>query len=165
MKEWYSQNRENADKPFASLGFLATSITRSLRELKPTTSKKIRKQVHTTAQLYWDGHFYSGVATELGITGLRLELDSKKSLSNDDRLLGKKDLETMQNVKPLVGLLLTQGESTSPTRFVAEINLVEEEHGKVTIELIFPEKFRNKQSPKIKQFLRSNLEDNLGRVA
>ena len=164
VNEWYSQNRENADKPIASLGFLATSITRSLRELKPASTKKVRKQVNTTAQLYWDGHFFSGVATELGVTGLRLELDSKKSLSSDNRLLGKKDLETMQNVKPLVGLLLSQSEDSSPTRFVAEINLVEEERGKVSIELNFPEKFRNRQSPKIKQFLKNNLED-MGRVA
>ena len=157
VEEWYSQNREDADKPIASLGFLAASITRSLRELKPTKTKKIRKQVHTNAQLYWDGHFFSGVATELGITGLRLELDSKKAISNDSRLLGKQDLEKMQNMKPLVGLLLSQqGENTSPTRFVAEINLVEEERGKVAIELNFPEKFRNKQSPKIKQLLRNN---------
>ncbi|MDY6900610.1 MAG: cellulose synthase, partial [Cyanobacteriota bacterium] len=146
------------------LGFLATSITRSLRELKPASTKKIRRQVNTTAQLYWDGHFFSGVATELGITGLRLELDSKKAISSDNRLLGKKDLETMQNVKPLVGLLLSHGEN-APTRFVAEVNLVEEERGKVSVELTFPEKFRNRQAPKIKQFLRNDLEDNLGRVA
>ncbi|MEO0844514.1 MAG: cellulose synthase, partial [Cyanobacteria bacterium J06643_5] len=136
---------------------------RSLRELKPATTKKIRKQVNTTAQLYWDGHFFSGFATELGLTGLRLELNSKKSVSSDNRLLGKKDLETMQNVKPLVGLLLTQNQD-KPIRFVAEINSVEEERGKVSIELNFPEKFRNRQTPKIKQFLRSNLED-MGRVA
>ena len=165
VNEWYSQNRENADKPIASLGFLATSITRSLRELKPASTKKIRKQVNTTAQLYWDGHFFSGVATELGATSLRLELDSKKSLSSDNRLLGKKDLETMQNVKPLVGLLLSQNENSAPTRFVAEINLVQEERGKVSIELNFPEKFRNRQTPKIKQFLRNSLEDNFGKVA
>ena len=157
VEEWYSQKRENADKPIASLGFLASSITRSLRELKPSISKKIRKQVNTNTQLYWDGHFFSGVATELGITGLRLELDSKKAISNDDRLLGKQDLEKMQNIKPLVGLLLSpKGENTSPIRFIAEINVVEEERGKVAIELSFPEKFRNKQSPKIKQLLRNN---------
>ncbi|MGF1673158.1 MAG: UDP-forming cellulose synthase catalytic subunit [Rivularia sp. (in: cyanobacteria)] len=161
VKEWYSQKRENADKPIASLGFLASSITRSLRELKPTTTKKIRKQVNTHAQLYWDGHFFSGVTTELGITGLRLELDSKKAISSDDRLLGKQDLEKMRNMKPLVGLLLNlKSENTPPTRFVAEINVVEEEQGKVAIELIFPEKFRNKQSPKIKQLLRNNSNEN-----
>ena len=70
----------------------------------------------------------------------------------------------MQNVKPLVGLLLSQNEDSSPTRFVAEINLVEEERGKVSIELNFPEKFRNRQSPKVKQFLKNNSED-MGRVA
>ncbi|MEO0687442.1 MAG: hypothetical protein AAFY76_20925, partial [Cyanobacteria bacterium J06649_11] len=73
--------------------------------------------------------------------------------------------ETMQNVKPLVGLLLSQSQNTSPTRFVTEINLVEEEHGKVSIELTFPDKFRKRQSPKIKQFLRNNSEDNLDKVA
>ena len=79
-------------------------------------------------------------------------------------MLGKNDLETMKNIKPIVGLLLSQNQD-KPTRFVAEVNLVEEERGKVSIELNFPEKFRNRQSPKIKQFLKNSLEDDMGRVA
>jgi cellulose synthase (UDP-forming) len=154
VREWYSQKREYADKPMASLGFLATSLTRSLRDIKPTTRKKIRKQVQTVGELYWDGHFFPGIATELGVTGLRLELESKKA-KEGDRLLKQEDLQRMQNVKPLVGLLLSQhGDKPSPTRFVAEVSSIyEESNGRITIELIFPEKFKQRQDFKIKQLL------------
>lgn len=155
VREWYSQHREAEDKPIASLGFLATSITRSLRDIAPSDrKKKVRKKVTAFGELYWDGHFFSGTATELGVTGLRLELDSRQSKSNQ-KTLTPQDLTTMQNAKPLVGLLLSQGlNHPSPTRFVAEISALEEsENGKTVIELSFPNKFQNQQSSKVKQLL------------
>ncbi|MDJ0676712.1 MAG: PilZ domain-containing protein, partial [Calothrix sp. MO_167.B42] len=105
VREWYSQKREDIDQPFASLSFLATSLPRSLREIKPTDRLKIRKQVQALGQLYWDGHFFPGLATELGVTGVRMELQSNKSLSAD-KFIGQEDLHRMRTVKPLVGLLL-----------------------------------------------------------
>ncbi len=155
VQEWYAQKREYIDQPFASLGFLANSLTRSLRDLTPiTTPKKVRKQVRAYGQIYWDGHFFLGVATELGVTGLRLELESKKAISGD-KYLGEKDLNTMRTVKPLVGLLLSyQADSPSPSRFVGEIASVEEDaDGNIAIELNFPEKFQQRQSTKVKQLL------------
>ena len=107
VREWYSQKRQDIDQPFASLSFLATSLPRSLREIKPTDRLKIRKQVQALGQLYWDGHFFPGLATELGVTGVRLELQSNKSLSAD-RFIGQEDLHRMRTVKPLVGLVLAQ---------------------------------------------------------
>ncbi|AKG24627.1 cellulose synthase [Calothrix sp. 336/3] len=149
VRTWYSQTRENIDHPLASLGFLATSLTRSLRDIQePAKPKKVRKQVQSTGQLYWDGHFFPGVVTELGITGLRLELESKKAL-NADKFIGEQDLHTMRTVKPLVGLLLSQD-----SRFVAEISSVSEQsNGTTVIEFNFPEKFKQRQSEKIKQLL------------
>ncbi|MEM7554688.1 MAG: UDP-forming cellulose synthase catalytic subunit [Cyanobacteria bacterium P01_A01_bin.84] len=155
VREWYSQHRQIEDRPIASLGFLATSITRSLRDITPSDRKrKVRKQVMAFGELYWDGHFFSGTTTELGVTGLRLELDSKISKS-DQKTLVPQDLEVMRNAKPLVGLLLSRELNNSlPTRFLAEIiDLEEDEAGRIIIELNFPEKFQSKQSSKIKQLL------------
>jgi cellulose synthase (UDP-forming) len=153
VQEWYSQKRQYVDKPFASLQFLATSLSRSLRDIKPTTRKKVRKTVSAFSQLYWDGHFFPGLATELGVTGLRLELEGKKALSAD-KFIGEQDLHTMRLAKPLVGLLLSQ-ETNNPStnRFVAEISSVEETNGKISIELNFPHKFKQRQDIKIKQLL------------
>jgi cellulose synthase (UDP-forming) len=154
VREWYSQNRENTDRPIASLGFLATSLNRSFRDVKLPARKKVRKQVVTSGQIYWDGHFFPGVATELGVTGLRLQLEGKKAISSD-RLLNQQDFKSMQNTRPLVGLVLG-GDPTSDgaTRFVAEITSVQEEaNGKVSIELTFPNKFQERQSSKVKELL------------
>jgi cellulose synthase (UDP-forming) len=154
VQEWYSQKREYADNPFASLGFLATSLTRSLRELKVVERKKVRKQVQAYGQLYWDGHFFPGVATELGVTGLKLELEGKKAVSAD-KYLAANDFQTMRNIKPLVGLMLSEeANSTNPSKLVAEIINVEEgANGSVTVELNFPDKFKPRQDAKIKQLL------------
>ncbi|WP_442949311.1 UDP-forming cellulose synthase catalytic subunit [Nostoc sp.] len=154
VREWYSQKAQYVDKPLASLGFLATSLTRALHDLNQTSRKKVRKQVNTNSQLYWDGNFFFGVATELGTTGLRLEIEDKKAMSSH-KMIGQQDLHTMRTVKPLVGLLLNQDvENSSSNRFVAEIYAVEEQaNGKIAIELIFPEKFKERQDSKIKQLL------------
>lgn len=154
VQEWYSQKGQYVDRPIASLGFLATSLTRALGDIKQTSRKKVRKQVNSNSQLYWDGNFFFGVATELGTTGLRLEIEDKKAVSSH-KMLGQQDLHTMQTVKPLVGLLLNEdGDNVSSNRFVAEIYAVEEEaSGKIAIELIFPEKFKERQDTKIKQLL------------
>lgn len=154
VEEWYSQKREHVDKPFASLGFLANSLNRSLREIKPSKPHRVRKQVQANAQIYWDGHFFPGIATELGVTGLRIELDGKKALQTD-KFIGQQDLHTMNQSKPLVGLLLSQdAASASPSKFVAEIASVNEDNsGRLEIELNFPDKFHDRQSVKVKQLL------------
>ncbi|WP_442948421.1 UDP-forming cellulose synthase catalytic subunit [Nostoc sp.] len=154
VREWYSQKAQYVDQPLASLGFLATSLTRALRDLNQTSRKKVRKQVNTNSQLYWDGNFFFAVATELGTTGLRLEIEDKKAVSSH-KMLGQQDLHTMRTAKPLVGLLLNQdADNLSSNRFVAEIYAIEEQtNGKIAIELIFPEKFKERQDTKIKQLL------------
>jgi cellulose synthase (UDP-forming) len=154
VREWYSQKRQNSDQPFASLGFLATSLTRSFRDIKPTTRKQVRKQVNAVGELYWDGHFFPGIATELGVTGLRLEILGKKAKSGD-RVLGQEDLHKMRHIKPLVGLLLSREEGNpSPSKLVAEISAAKEEtNGKIVVDLNFPTQFKQRQSPKIKQLL------------
>jgi cellulose synthase (UDP-forming) len=156
VNEWYSQNREYSDQPIASLGFLATSLTRSLRDVKQVPRKKVRKQVQAYGQLYWDGDFFPGLATELGVTGIRLELDGKRAVTSGKQL-GEQDLHNMRNAKPLVGLLLSQeANSQTQTKFVAEIISIQEDaSGRIAIELNFPDKFKGQQAPKVKQLLQT----------
>ncbi|MDJ0732811.1 MAG: UDP-forming cellulose synthase catalytic subunit [Nostocaceae cyanobacterium] len=157
VREWYSQKRKHEDKPLQSIWFLATSLTRSLRDIKPVTRKKVRKQVSVFGQMYWDGHFFPGVVTEMGVSGLRLELDGKKAIAAD-KFIGQNELHVMRTVKPLVGLLLSQDTNgSSSNRFVAEIASVDEDfHGnKIAIEFNFPNKFKERQDDKIKQMLQA----------
>lgn len=156
VREWYSQKREYSDKPISSLWFLATGLTRSLRDVKSTPRKKVRKEVHAYGQIYWDGHFFGGVTTELGVTGIRLELESDRAISSS-RQLGQEDLHNMRTLKPLVGLLLSQElNSINPNRFVAEVSSVQEDKsGRIAIELNFPDKFKERQALKVKQLLQT----------
>ncbi|MEC4812401.1 MAG: UDP-forming cellulose synthase catalytic subunit [Scytonema sp. PMC 1069.18] len=154
VREWYSQKRSLIDKPAGSLGFLATSIGRSFKTPKSIISNKIRKHVNTYVELYWDGHFFPAVATEIGVSSVRLELEGKRAKSGD-RLLGQEDLHRMRTVKPLVGLLVNQEmESSSLSKFVAEVSAVyEEANGRIIMELNFPEKFKQRQNVRIKELL------------
>ncbi|MEB3215509.1 MAG: UDP-forming cellulose synthase catalytic subunit [Nostocales cyanobacterium 94392] len=155
VKEWYSQKRKYADRPIASFGFIATSLLRSLQDIQPAKHKQIRKEVQAFGELYLDGDRFTGIITNLGVTGLRLKLDSTKAKSSD-KVLGENDLYNMQTIKPPVGLLLSKELNKSqPSRFIAEIETVEQDNtGKITVELKFPDKFQDQQVSKIKQLLK-----------
>lgn len=160
VKEWYSQKREYVDRPLASFKFLATSLTRSLRDFKPDSAKKVRKRVQAAAQIYWEGNFYPGSATELGASSLRLELDG--SAISASKMLQKHNLEMMQQEKPLVGLVFNNDTDSYASRFVAQISAVEvltagansDSSDSLAIELNFPEQFKQQQGARIKQLLK-----------
>lgn len=152
VKEWYGQKRDYVDRPLLSFRFLATSLTRSFRDFE-SDSGKVRKRVQAAAQLYWEGHFYSGEATELGASSLRLELNG--NASPPAKMLREDDLEKMQQEKPLVGLLLSsESKDFSPRRFLAQISAVEVLAAGVNIELDFPEQFKQRQGDRIQQLLK-----------
>ncbi|KYC35977.1 cellulose synthase [Scytonema hofmannii PCC 7110] len=153
VREWYSQTRQNIDQPFVSLGFLTTSLTRSLRDIKHSTRDKVRKQVSAVGEVYWDGHFFPGVATELGVTDLRLELEGRRATTGD-RILRDEDLNRIRATKPMVGLLLSQQMGNlPPSKFVVEVSAVQEDNGRIVLELNFPLEFEQRQSLKVKQLL------------
>jgi cellulose synthase (UDP-forming) len=161
VNEWYSQKRDNVDRPLASFRFLATSLIRSLREFQPDTGTKVRKRVQAAAQLYFEGNFLPGEVTELGTRSIRLEFDN--NVISSGNMLREEDLERMQQDKPLVGLLLSKEKNSPlPKRFLAQIVGIEllpaPDNGestarKIAIELSFPEKFMQRQGDKIKQLL------------
>ncbi len=161
VREWYSQKRDYVDAPLASFKFLASSLTRSFQEFQPQRNTKVRKRVRATTQLYWNGEFYLGEATEIGVNSLRLELPSDTTASV--KVLEAQDLQKIQQEKPLVGLLLSQEVTNlSSNRLLAQIVAVEvlsaqdngSSGGQIAIELTFPELFKQRQSAKIKQLVK-----------
>jgi cellulose synthase (UDP-forming) len=163
VREWYSQNREYVDQPLGSWKFLATSLTRALREFKPASNaNKIRKHIRASAQIYWEGVFYPGEAIEIGVKSVRLELDGRAISA--DKSLEEQDVAKMQQEKPLIGLLLGQEvHDPLPSRLLAQIVDVEvlpslessdSRQRRVAIELIFPEQYKQRQAGKIKQLLK-----------
>lgn len=151
VREWYVQNREVVDDPMESFKFIATSLGRTLKNPKPAASATaIRKRIRGAAQLYWEGHFLAGVATEISSRSLRLEL-------MDDSL---PNLEPMERTNAIVGLLLSQSpDEPTPKRLLAQVQKLEPfstATGTGTaVELSFPEKIKDRQEAKISQLLRT----------
>ncbi|NEO97269.1 MAG: UDP-forming cellulose synthase catalytic subunit [Symploca sp. SIO2E9] len=157
VKEWFSQKRQDIDRPLTSLQFLATSLNRSLQEFQPASSNftRVRKSVRVAAQIYWEGNFYPGEVTEIGMNGLRMELDVSVILPS---------LERFKQEKPLVGLLLIQDATEPlPERFLTEVVAVEElpslensseSMGTFALELKFPEQLKRQHIRRIKQLLK-----------
>jgi cellulose synthase (UDP-forming) len=162
VKEWYSQSRDYVDRPLESFRFLATGLARSFQEFQADGGRRVRKRIRVPAQIYWEGNFYLGEASELGTTSIRLELDG--STTSNSKTLQDDDLERMQQDRPLIGLLLSQETANeSPKRFLAQIQAIEllspqqdndTTRRRVAVELNFPEQFKQQQADKIKQLLK-----------
>lgn len=161
VKEWYSQKRSDLDRPFHSLGFLATGLIRAFQEPKPAPNTAVRKQVNAAAQVYWDGNLYSGIAKSISSRSLILEMDGSLLPS----------FEELHETSPPVGLLLSQHKNDDdPKKLIGQVSavkvseplasgevayLVNREAGSsVEVELTFPEDLDTRQGSKIRQLLR-----------
>ena len=161
VKEWYSQKRSDLDRPFHSLGFLATGLIRAFQEPKPATNTEIRKQVNAAAQVYWDGNLYSGIAKSISSRSLIIEMDGDLLPS----------LEELHESKPPVGLLLSQHKNDDdPKKLIGQVSAVKVSElstsgevtylvnrvagGSIEVELTFPEDLDARQGSKIRQLLR-----------
>jgi cellulose synthase (UDP-forming) len=151
VKEWYSQRREEADDPMESFKFIAGSLMRSFSDRKPATNNvRLRKPIGAHAQIYWQGGFYNARATEIGNRSLKVEVEPG--------LLP--DVETLNKVQPLVGLLLSQDPTEPlPKRLLAQVidvvSTVENGNNRVVLELEFPDQIMNRQQTKIRQLVKS----------
>lgn len=147
--EWYSQHRQDVDRPLDSFRFIATSMMRSLQPARPAVSQRMRKQVQAAVQLYWEGNFYSGVAREINSRSLRVELP-----------VASESLKLMGDSGALVGLLLSQdADEPMPSRLLAQVVQVEQVDdaygSRMAVELSFPEQVMDRQRPKIRNLLRT----------
>jgi cellulose synthase (UDP-forming) len=160
VKEWYSQNRVEVDKPLHSLRFISSSLRRAFREFRPEMGVKVRKQVDAIAHLYWEGwegQSYTARVTEMGMRDLRLEIVGD----------AVENLDTIRITQPLIALSLGQTHADPYTcSLLAKVQMVEEfamipansiydlSH-RVAIELRFPEFLDRQQKDKSQRILRS----------
>ncbi|NJR65256.1 MAG: UDP-forming cellulose synthase catalytic subunit [Leptolyngbyaceae cyanobacterium CRU_2_3] len=172
VREWYSQRRTETDKPFKSLRFIATSLRRAFRELKPADELKVRKRVRTTAILFWEeweGTSYTAKVNEMGMHDLRLEVSGIPAFQ----------LDLLQDSQPTLALLMDSGQNAAPQSLLAQVQSVEvisnlaeievppRESGiqgtlngnlpslRAVMELSFPSALERQQRSKIRQILRS----------
>lgn len=152
VEEWYSQNRQIADAPFASFLFLARAFGRAFRPIQPIEKKAVRKKVRAEVQLYWKGNSYSGIVTEIGFQSVQLEfLDCEIS-----------EWITLESQKLLVGLLVNPNlADSSETRLLAQVEAVfdvvketSQQDRPIAIELSFPKQLKAQQEEKIKELVK-----------
>ncbi|GAB4377164.1 MAG: hypothetical protein Kow00121_25830 [Elainellaceae cyanobacterium] len=156
VRQWYSQQRVEIDRPLASLRFISSSLQRAFREFRPEVGVKVRKQVYAPAQLYWEGwegQSYTAKVTEIGTRDLRLELDVEPL-----------HLDTIRVTQPLIAFSLGQ-ERNDPYAYslLAQVQTVEEltivsmntSAQRIVMELQFPEFLDRQQQNKIRRILRS----------
>lgn len=152
VREWYGQHRQEVDDPLGSLKFIVTSLSRSFRDPQPMKGLRVRKQIQTPAQLYWEGHLYAAIAVEAGVQSLRLLIDAP-SIPN---------WEVLQRKKPVVGLLLNpEARNNASDRLLAVVDSVEvraipgSDSNQVAIELRFPQRLQDRQETRIQQLIGS----------
>ena len=150
VREWYSQQRDSVDDPMESFKFIASSVTRSFRKREAAVvNAKLRKPIHAYAQVYWQGHLYPAVATEMGHRSLQVEMETGVL---DDR-------NPLSRSQP-VGLLLSQAVNEPlPKRLLAQVEAVtpvsDMRGNRLILELAFPEKIMKRQGNNIKHLLKT----------
>ncbi|MEB3178162.1 MAG: UDP-forming cellulose synthase catalytic subunit, partial [Nostocaceae cyanobacterium] len=158
VQEWYSQKRAESDHFLRSFNFIATSLERAFRELRPEQGVKVRKQVRAVTELYWEGwdaNPYIAKLTEIGVNDMRVELLVSPTFKMEIILISK----------PLISILVSQQmEDPSPQSLLAQIESIElltsypqqdSELKKIALELSFPENLNRQQKRKIKQLIRT----------
>ncbi len=155
VKEWYSQNRLQVDKPLRSLQFIATTLWRVFTDLQPATAQKMRKQLQAPVELTWDGWHsdsYQARVVEMGSRDLRLEVQAVTEL----------DRATLLETFPTVGLLFPAGQAlTQAQSLVAQVDQAIEmptlnaAQSRLVLELTFPTTLAAQQRRKIQTLLRS----------
>jgi cellulose synthase (UDP-forming) len=155
VAEWYGQHREQVDDPLESLRFIASSVNRSLREPQPIQGVRVRKQVQTPVQLFWEGHLFPATVTEVGAQSTQLVVDARRV----------PNWEILQRKKPIVGLLQYDEEAREWNRLLAIVESAVPQTSPtshpfpsdaIQIELRFPERLRTHQEPKIQQLMSGN---------
>ncbi|MEO0405953.1 MAG: UDP-forming cellulose synthase catalytic subunit [Cyanobacteria bacterium P01_A01_bin.135] len=151
VEEWYSQQRSNTDRPFASLGFMATSFMRAFENPKAAASTTVTKRIQAQSHIYWNGQFYPAVAMEMNSRKMCLMIDLDQT----------SDLLAARTARPSVGLLVeTTSHSADTIRLVARLGQIISERddpaispGQAVVELEFPSHLDPRQGYKIKQLL------------
>ncbi|WP_416670542.1 PilZ domain-containing protein [Egbenema bharatensis] len=159
VADWYSQERQEIDKPLNSFGFLMTGIVRAFRTRKPAPRAVRQKPIQAPVQLYWNGNFYPAIATAMNSRSIHLELYPD--------VLADSDL--LQVERPPVGLLLSSDyQDQHPIRLIAQVESVicadrslfmamtdSLQSSGLSLELRFPKHLDGQQRTKIRQLLKT----------
>lgn len=155
VDEWYTQQRQEVDRPLHSFQFLISGLNRVFRDAAPATTASVRKQIRAAAQIYWNDQYYPGIATEMSSRSLKIELDDcPPELAALRRSTVPVGVVLSQNASdPNPAQLLAQVESIG-TRQMTLVNGMVQSSAAMPIELSFPQSLDHQQAQRIRQLLK-----------
>jgi cellulose synthase (UDP-forming) len=156
VRQWYSQHRLEQDNPIRSLRFILTSLKRAFQDARPDVGVKLRKQVQTAVEVYWEGwpeKGYTAHLIEIGSQDLRLELLWEQP----------QHLDYLAQHRPILSLLIYLDLTDRfPKSLLAQVERVEygaaSQPNSITpvrLELSFPKALEKQQRNKIRQLIQT----------
>jgi cellulose synthase (UDP-forming) len=143
VSQWYSQTRNNADKPLESIRFLMTSLLRAFREPKPSEAQPVYKTVKAYTQIYSQGHYLDAMAFALNSRRMQVVVAQDHGLVLHPEIFGQGEP---------VGLMV-HTEDKDVVRLVAQLDAIHASPTTTTLDLSFPKVLDVQQGHRIKAML------------
>lgn len=143
VSQWYSQTRNNADKPLESIRFLMTSLLRAFREPKPSKAQPVYKTVKAYTQIYSQGHYLDAMAFALNSRRMQVVVAQDHGLVLHPEIFGQGEP---------VGLMV-HTEDKDVVRLVAQLDAIHASPTTTTLDLSFPKVLDVQQGHRIKAML------------
>lgn len=148
VEQWYSQFQNNADRPFASIRFLLTSLMRVFHDTQPSESGPLYKQVKAYTQIYSQGHYLDAMAFGINSRGIQVVLEQNHGLVLHPEIFGTGEP---------VGLMI-HTDGPQPVRLVAQFGTIQTSETATTLDLTFPKILDVQQGERIKGLFQSLKE-------
>jgi cellulose synthase (UDP-forming) len=148
VEQWYSQFQNNADRPFASIRFLLTSLMRVFHDTQPSESSPLYKQVKAYTQIYSQGHYLDAMAFGINSRGIQVVLEQNHGLVLHPEIFGTGEP---------VGLMI-HTDGPQPVRLVAQFGTIQTSETATTLDLAFPKTLDVQQGERIKGLFQSLKE-------
>lgn len=145
VDQWYSQVRNNADKPLQSIQFLMTSLLRAFNEPQSAPLQPLYKEVKAYTQIYSQGHLLDAMAYGINSRAMQVVLSIEHGLMLHPEIFG---------VGEPVGLIV-HTDNAEVVRLVAQLDKIERTDTATTLELSFPKVLDVQQGQRIKDLLYS----------
>lgn len=143
VNQWYSQVRNNADRPLESIRFLLTSLLRVFREPRVAKAKPVYKTIQAPTQLYSQGHYLDAMAYAINSQGLQVSVAQDHPLVLHPEVFGVGDP---------VGLMI-HTEDQGVVKLVAQLDAIQPTAAATTLDLSFPKVLNVQQEQRITDLL------------
>ncbi|MEB3288886.1 MAG: UDP-forming cellulose synthase catalytic subunit [Leptolyngbya sp.] len=143
VSQWYSQVRNNSDKPLESIRFLLTSLLRVFRDPRFAKAKPVYKTIQAPTQIYSQGYYLDAIAVAINSQGLQVSVVQDHPLVLHPEVFG---------VGEPVGLII-HAEDQEVVKLVAQIDVIQSTTTATSLDLSFPKVLQDQQGERITALL------------